>query len=1333
MIVRTILCAIAVALGYTVTSVSTEAATQAPTFVRGFVVAGLTQELSAEQTRRREVYLPGVEVSLTEAGSTEPSAVDVTDLSGRFTFKSRIPGVYQVCARADGFLPTCLDKPLELDPGKGSIYVGTLRLTPDRREPTATVFGSVALRDGSRPRALQPLLGLNAFAQVALDAGGDVRTVLLNNYGEYVLTGAPTTDPFTLIATVENATLKQQVDQRTGLRPGIAYRFDLTFDNGPPELAPVAAFDSATDRPAETARPGATVTLRMPATDPDGDSVTYRWLVPEGNGTLDATDRSEVQWQLPGITGRYGLTLIASDGRGGYAQHRVPMRVTTGGVRFSGDVTDGGGAAIPRARITVNTRSLRANAFGHFELEVPPADKYVVNIRADGFGPSSRVYTRGITGEAWQLRRAEVITANPGTTIVAQQLERSKADCRGPRSRDIPWEEGGWLQPGILQWQDGRGNALSPAEVAVRERETALEVGGLLTRVDRSLIPLVREVLGVVPDDILPQDVGCGPGIGIEIPAGALVDRAGSPPAGPVRVELATVDLQTPGQMPGDWGAVDPTGDDYVMESFGAGSVEVSAGVAPLNIAPGESATVRIPVDPRQLASGATPPPTMPLLSYDPQRGLWVEEGEMTLANSPTGPVYEAKVSHLSEFNADFRAEPDPACVAVRVGPGLPANFTVEVHLPPKPPSTVAQVRNFPIVTSTGAEHVMYRLPNNTNIVLVPIVSGVRPDGSTGDVPAGIFVVNTGGPQTAAVLPPPGPPYYNEDASGNPLGPCLTRVDLANLTIPDAPDAPYEFLQGLDVQASNLTELDASDPAIAQSVRDASTAYYDLVDPRELRRDLTDFQERNEFGEPLDAAAGELEASAAYANSGDLGFGRNMNCRRNRASDGAFDIACYVTNYGDHLTPDAQDAEDAADQDPTAEVATVAMEYTRVENPPGDPIEFPDNSRTVKFYVYKRAVPSPVDPGEPNGIAISADLDGAGERPVPQLCVVCHGGTYASEPADPADPFGLQKPAFVFRSDVFMGSRFIPFDLHFFADPPAPLTIAAQEPSFRSLNLDFVRLVPEGVLATDPVAELVDALYPPDPVTGDPAAVQDDQAVVPNWDAATPASPDNRFYRDVFARACRSCHVTSPFGSFVMNDKNQFRALISTVQARVCDQHVMPHARRTHDLFWTSLSPNMAGRLQQYGQAIPGWDPTSPDAQCGLSFTPGGNTSVSTFTAEIQPIFTGRCTACHGTAAAFNANLALSAGNAYPNLVSVVSHEHPPTLRLQPGNSNNSYLFRKILGDHASLGAPFVAPGPGDRMPQGGPNLDTVDQDIDGTNDEEEVRIWIDVLGAPGP
>lgn len=1306
------------------TSPPSSAVTTPPIVVRGFIVAALSRE-GTENQGSEEVYLPGAEVFLIERSTDTNVTSDITDLSGRFTLKVPARGVYEICARTEGFQQACYDGGFDL--GSESVYAEHLQLFPVRRDDAAAVFGRVSLNGGERPRLLQSLMGRNDFARVIFEDGRGARLEApVNNYGRYVIPAVPVNDPFELRAVIEGGEARQAVDPLTGLRAGLAYRIDLRFDNTSPRLSPVFAADG-TGRSLEFAQPGETVALTVRAEDDDGDNLRYQWFLPDGHGTLSSDTQPSVQWTLPASNGRYTATVVVSDGRGGYAEDRFGFRVSTGGVPFSGHVVEVGGNPVPGAEVEVNGRQVRADPEGWFLLEVPPEDRYVLNIRQTGFGSVSHILAGEATGGTWTLRPAQRVSRDPRSLIQLRQ-ERSEKDCPGPRARRIQWSD--YLQSGVLQWQDGRGHALSLLEQSRRQPGAFGRILDLLAQVHTDLARFVVQLTRTEFELRYPQAAPCGPGIAITIPADGLVDADSNPPSGNVDVTLSTVDLRSPGQMPGDLSSVDLNGDAMVMESYGAASIDIRAGATKYNLRPGVKAEVSIPVDPSQFATGAPLPATIPLLYYDESRGIWEEEATLTLAGSGSNRAYEAEVTHFSTLNADL-LKSGQSCVSVVSGSGLPATYTIEVTLPPFTTGAAPSVVSFFINNASGTEHAIYNLPNNTNIVLVPIVSGTRPDGSTGDLPAGVFVVNTGGPQTSSSNLPPGPPYYNE-VGGNPVGPCMTRVILSNLSIPSAPDAPYEFLEGLDLQATDLDELDASAPAIAISVRNASNAYYNLIDPRGLRQDLIDFRTRNEFGTALDAGQGELEVSAAYANSGDLGFGRNMHCRRNRASDGQFDISCYVTNYGDHLTPDTQDAADAFNQNSSTEIATVAMEYSRVENPAGQAVEFPDNSRTVKFYVYLRAQSSPTNTGQGNGRVISAELDGAGQRPVPQLCVVCHGGVYATIPADPNQPAGQKKPAFAVRNDVFMGSRFLPFDLHFFTDPPAPNTISAQEPAFRSLNLDIVRNVPSAVLASDPVVELIDELYPGG------APTQNDNAVVTNWDKSSPGSVDHRFYRDVFARACRACHTTSPFGTLVFNNKTQFRNQISNVQTRVCDQHVMPHAKRTHDLFWTSLGPNMPAFLQLYGQAISGWDATSPDAQCGLSYTAGGNVSSSFFTTDIQPIFSGQCTGCHAAASQSNANLTLSSGNAYGNLFSGVNPipaiEHPSTPRIQPNAANGSYLYLKVEGTHTTLSGSFVAPGPGVRMPQGCTTcLDAVDTNNDGTVDIAELLFWINNLGAPGP
>jgi hypothetical protein len=734
------------------------------------------------------------------------------------------------------------------------------------------------------------------------------------------------------------------------------------------------------------------------------------------------------------------------------------------------------------------------------------------------------------------------------------------------------------------------------------------------------------------------------------------------------------------------------------------------------NLKSGSTAKFSIPVDPLQRQASLAPSPSIPILFYDEKKGEWREEGSATLS----GTNYVAKVKHFSAINADH-TKTAQSCVAIDSS-AIPGLTKLEYTLPPLSPGAAPINRTYTFESGAGTEHVLYNLPSGVNITLIPIVNGVTVTGDPGEVPAGVFVVNTSGPQNPTdPNRPVGPPYYTEDASGNPLGPCSVKVTMTNLAVPGAPDAPDEFLQGLNFSATNLDEVGALGTGLRTAIEQGSQNYYSQADPRGLRQDFTSFKQENGFNDP-----GAVIVNAAFANSGDLGFGRNMNCtKRTNPDDGKLDVACYVTNYGDITTPDQQDADNANTN--TGPIATVAMEYSRVENPPADPIEFPDDNRTVKFYVYKEAVPSPVNAGQGNGRAISANLDGFGERPVPQLCVVCHSGIFSQEPVDPADPVSPVRPAFSLRDDAFMGSRFLPFDLHYYTFPGTRDQVA-QEPIIRSLNRDYVTLAPQPAdPVNDAVTELITAFYPT------PVSNQNENAIVPNWNAN---AADRDFYTRVLARGCRTCHVSSPFGNISMREQTEFKNNISNVQTRGCDQHVMPHAKRTNDLFWTSVNPNQAGLLQLYGQGFPGWNPTSVNAQCGLApLISGGNVITTFYQANIQPIFdnpvNGPCSSCHAVAGG-SGGLSLNFSNSYDNLVGIASSALPSMPRVtatNPGDHNNSYLWHKINGSHVTIAG---GPNGSGRMPPGGASLTTRDTDGDGTNDLLEIQNWIDA-GAAGP
>jgi hypothetical protein len=727
-----------------------------------------------------------------------------------------------------------------------------------------------------------------------------------------------------------------------------------------------------------------------------------------------------------------------------------------------------------------------------------------------------------------------------------------------------------------------------------------------------------------------------------------------------VDVTLYTTDLSTPFDMPGDY-TVDDGGGTGVMESYGAGHVEVTAGGVAYNLKSGATATLTIPVDPTQLSAPGPEPATMPLLTYDEKQGVWRTEGTM----QRSGNAYVGKVSHLSDFNSDL-VKVNQACIRIFSGdPGagltpLPAQYNIELTVPlgPSAPRFFSRL----VANTAPFYHAFYNLPTNTDVTMAVY--------STDPAPAtrlyGTFIVNTGGVQNPATPNRPVPNY----------GACQGEVVLFDATQPvPATDA---FLHGLySFEAANLTELQTSNAALAAQFNAATANYYQNVDPRGLRTTFAGFLTRNGF------APGNHD-SATYVNAADLGFGREMHCRRKPATDGlADDVACYVTNYG---VANGSNADDDADfikaANRTGAFATVAMEYSRIENPSGNASEFDptDPDRVVKFYVY----------GQPGGnLANQADLDGRGARPIPQLCMVCHGGEY------PAG-FALGVPTFNNKASVKLGSVFIPFDLRSLyivdgvvVNGATPYDKANQQAAFKALNRTHV-------LATNPGAAITDVInnmYNPPSV-----ATQSENFVVTGWQGN---AGQQAMYLNVVAPACRMCHTSrpepavAPFGlDLRFSDATSVIGLGPKVPNRVCKDRVMPHALATYNRFWQSLNPHQPAQLKAFGDAqAGGYGTDCQTVAVGAPLPPG----VVKFGTDVQPILASNCALsfCHAGASPAG-GLDMSAAVAFANLVGTPSNELPAMNRVTAGNPAQSYLIHKVNGTQTTVG------GSGSKMPPGG-------------------------------
>jgi len=300
---------------------------------------------------------------------------------------------------------------------------------------------------------------------------------------------------------------------------------------------------------------------------------------------------------------------------------------------------------------------------------------------------------------------------------------------------------------------------------------------------------------------------------------------------------------------------------------------------------------------------------------------------------------------------------------------------------------------------------------------------------------------------------------------------------------------------------------------------------------------------------------------AAYLNRGDLGFGRDMHMRK--AANG--DVFAYVTNYGG---PNQQgvNADLANTADTATALATVTMQATTLQGIIG---------RVVQFNVYFG--------GQASGRLLnSANLDGFGQKFVPNLCENCHGGA-AYGPINPAAPTPTDLSLRASLAAT-VGSSFREFDFNALRFPPGgvPSPAATTVPDLRALNNLVKDSGPQQA-----ISDLIDGWYGSSPSTTPP-----NLSFTPGgWISASEPQQQN-LYQQVTSAVCRTCHIAfdraSPASGINWTTFAQFKAHASTIQSYVCgDNKMMPHALMAYRDFWLSTAPHMPDLLGAFTAA--GW------------------------------------------------------------------------------------------------------------------------------------------------
>jgi hypothetical protein len=156
-------------------------------------------------------------------------------------------------------------------------------------------------------------------------------------------------------------------------------------------------------------------------------------------------------------------------------------------------------------------------------------------------------------------------------------------------------------------------------------------------------------------------------GTRVNILGTSLVDSSGMP-VEDAEVAVTPIDPVTElDGAPGDFVGESATGTEDPLVSYGMVDIEITTSTGRGDFAEGTEATIEVPVG--ELPPGDPPileGECMPLWWFDPERAIWVEEGEACAVRSPSGGlVLTGNVGRPGTWNCDRPVE--PVCYTGRV------------------------------------------------------------------------------------------------------------------------------------------------------------------------------------------------------------------------------------------------------------------------------------------------------------------------------------------------------------------------------------------------------------------------------------------------------------------------------------------------------------------------------------------------------------------------------------------------------------------------------------------------------------------------------------------
>ncbi|EDY86666.1 hypothetical protein GP5015_1465 [gamma proteobacterium HTCC5015] len=333
-----------------------------------------------------------------------------------------------------------------------------------------------------------------------------------------------------------------------------------------------------------------------------------------------------------------------------------------------------------------------------------------------------------------------------------------------------------------------------------------------------------------------------------------------------------------------------------------------------------------------------------------------------------------------------------------------------------------------------------------------------------------------------------------------------------------------------------------------------SRAYYRAVDPNNERDTLNKFLQKNGFNKGHDA-------HVTFRDTKDLGYGREMYARRN--DDGS--MAFYVRNYFVDVLPgldsnySTMNVHAAADRNPDFHIGTNAIEFSPID--PDDP----NSEKILKFFTYWGGN-NPTKNGQRR---LSVDLDGRGDKAMPNACFACHGGRIL-----PLDENG-EFPLIGLQSAHLNQLEVNTFE---FSDKPQ-FSQSALEAHFKTINKMAFESYPEtpsnGQWNSELARDVASGRY-----GGDFTANTYNEHYIPSgWQeqGGRPAGV-SLLYQKVVEPHCISCHAlqgSTHENSVSFASYEDFMGFEERILDYVYERGVMPLSLRNYTAFWESEAPSV--------------------------------------------------------------------------------------------------------------------------------------------------------------